>query len=123
MIKALLLSGGATRGYYELGCMNKYDLKHVERYIGTSVGGLICLMHSCGFDETEIFDIALSVKVDLPKSNEWLDVSMHLLDKYGVISINPYIERIEKSLYRKYGYVPTMQQLKNITGKELILST
>lgn len=125
MYDTIILSGGSTRGYYQLGCLykNKDRISSVKRYIGTSVGGLISLLLVCGFDIPDIIKLSLFVKCKLPEGTEWLSAVKIFAKEYGILDSNPYIEILEVAIKRKYGYIPTMKQLYDLTGKELILVT
>lgn len=130
MFETLILSGGASRGYYQLGCMYRYedDIKNVERYIGCSVGAIICILHSCGYDIPTIMEYSLKVSCPLPTLEASQENISHVVDaartfkeKLGIYDDNPYMKVVTKLIKRKFGFIPTMKQLKDLTGKELIV--
>jgi len=126
MIDDVIFSGGASRVYYMLGCAYKYEkqLLSARRYIGTSAGGLLCLLLVCGFKVVEIFKISLACKCNVPRNrDEWLQAFLNIIEHLGILDENPYVKHIERVIRKKYGFIPTLQQLFDITGKELILTT
>lgn len=125
MFNTIVLSGGSTRGYYQLGVLHKHeiDIKGVKKYIGTSVGGIICLLLNIGMTPMEILSSSLSMKCNLPEGKEWIKVASIFFNEKGILRSNPYITDVKKIIMDKYGFIPTMKQLKDLTGKELILTT
>lgn len=123
MFDKIILSGGSTRGYYQLGCLYKHedDIKDVKKYVGTSVGGLICLMLSCGYTILDIFKLSLNAKCKLPEGKELIKAAHNFVMEGGILKENPYIVELENVIHKKYGYIPTMKQLYDITKKELTL--
>lgn len=142
MFDTLLLSGGASRGYYQLGCIqaNIDKLKSTTRYVGTSVGSIIALLIICGLTTAEIMDMSLQVKVSYPEGSRWrdwfnkiklpfmgslapwLDMIGGLVTRNGMMQENPYIVLASKTIKKKMGRIPTMKELYDMTGKELICS-
>jgi predicted acylesterase/phospholipase RssA len=122
----LILSGGSVRGYYQLGVLYKHEeeISSVTRYVGTSVGAIISLLLVCGYTVNEIMRAALDVKWNLPSSMEGVIQTLsEFMSHYGLLSANPYIEKLESMLTSKYGYIPTLKQLYELTGKELLIVT
>lgn len=126
MYRTIILSGGASRGFYQLGCLYKHQdqIQNVSRYIGCSVGGMICLMLVCGCDIPHIMRDSLVANVEF--RNVWTSMSMRqnimsAVTSYGIMEVNPYIRIIETILVHKYGILPTLKELYELTGKELIL--
>jgi len=60
----LVLSGTAGKGIYILGALFRIQCQHIRTYIGTSSGGIICLLLSCGFTPYEVYQHLL--KYDNP---------------------------------------------------------
>jgi predicted acylesterase/phospholipase RssA len=126
MFDDIIISGGASRVYYPIGCAYKYEaqLVNARRYVGTSAGGLLCLLLVCGFRPIDIFKFSLTCKCNVPKNrDEWIQALFNIMDRYGILENNPYIRNIEKLIKKKYGFIPTLKQLFELTGKELILTT
>lgn len=117
----IILSGGASRGYYQLGCLYKYRdrISSVRRYVGTSVGALICLLLCCDISIEEIMKSTSRVSMSFPPI---ADMAANLIAEYGMMKINPYVRAIEYELKKKYGYIPTLKQLFEITGRKLIVT-
>ncbi len=120
MFDTIILSGGASRGYYQLGCLLKYEdqIQRVKRYVGCSVGGIICLLLCAGYGPIEI--MALSLKV-IGQDISLKDMASLLWQKHGLIDVNPYVSLVKDMIVKRYGHVPTMKELYEITGKELEL--
>lgn len=118
MIDTIILSGGASRGYYQLGCLLKYEdkLPHVKRYVGCSVGAIISLLLCIGYGPIKIMSMSLEIT---QQDRDWRDIATLMLHKHGMIEINPYVEMVRNMIMSKYGYIPTMQQLYDLTHKEL----
>lgn len=126
LFDTLILSGCSTKGFFLLGILYKHkeEINNISRYIGTSAGALISTMLCMGFSIEEIFTIAHKVQKVLPKSGkEWTYSVINLYKNNGLLTINPYITEIEKEIKKKYGFIPTLQQLYDITEKELIIIT
>ena len=121
----MILSGGASRGYYSMGCLWKYwnRLQGVQSCKGTSVGGLICLLFVCGFNMVEVFKMSLKIKFKYPSPDTWIQASMDFVDNYGLMKTNPFIQGIERAIRKKLGFIPTLKELRDISGKELVLTT
>lgn len=118
---AIILSGGATRGFAQLGCLYKYgeDVYKAKRFIGTSVGALIALLIVCGYPIKDIMRLSMKISFSLPDLKE---IATTIIHGYGIMDENPYIVAITKQMRKKYGYIPTMKELYEITGKELVIT-
>lgn len=61
----LILSGGGQKGYAMIGAiyfMEELDkLRHINTFVGTSVGSIICAMLVLGYNCSEIHDMALLI--------------------------------------------------------------
>jgi len=122
-IDAIVLSGGGTKGIGQLGVLHYYyeknilDLDKVIDFAGTSVGSIICLLLICGYTPIEIF----SEICDIENFFENADNSIwKLIEKLGLLPIEPIINIVETFVIRKFGYIPTLSKLKELTGKRLI---
>lgn len=118
MIDTIILSGGASRGYYQLGCLLKYEhhLSNIKRYVGCSVGGIICLLLCLGYSPIKIMVLSLEIS---EQDMDWKHMVNLLLQKHGMVDVNPYVEMVKDLILRRYGYIPTMKQLYKLTNKEL----
>lgn len=126
MLDTLILSGGATRGYYQLGCLYRYKehLGTVKRYIGCSVGGIICTLLCAGYDIGTIYRHASNTEV--PKIMEsdvstWISHMKMFIDRHGILDENPYVTSATQLIKKRYGKIPTLLEFRQITGKELVL--
>jgi NTE family protein len=125
----IVISGGGTNAFCLLGCIkycleyNIFNMDNINTFIGTSAGSYISTMLVLGFKFEDIINIYI---YDItPKLNETLN--------FNNIDIN---ERIsEKSLYNnkiliesfetvfikyKEGQIPSLLDVKNYYGKELV---
>ena len=125
----VVLSGGGTKGIYQLGTLHyyyekgKYVPPGVDVYIGTSVGSAISLLLVCGYLPIEIFrhiylmDSFFDVRHD---GVSFLDVIKNVFKNSGLLPIDSLILKIEDLIKIKLGgEIPTLEQLYNITKKEL----
>ncbi len=132
---AIVLSGGGAKGLLTLGALHYYhgkgvfDLEHALIYSGTSVGSVICLLLSIGCTPFEIFTkvYAIDHVFDLKKcDNIW-----EIVEKMGVLPIDVILDKIRPIVYQKlkqkYDWqkddkYPTLKELKDLTGKTLIIT-
>lgn len=121
LFDVVLLSGGGIKGFGELGMLQyHYEKKtlvldHVKEFVGTSVGSMINILLVCGYTPMEIFTKIYSVENIFSPS----DVSniFEIFSVYGIMSIQPLISIVEDMVRQKLGMLPTLLQLKNMTGK------
>lgn len=113
----LVLSGGGTKGFSQLGLLHRiYDkLPYIQTYTGTSIGAIISFMLSIGYDPISIYlifqDIHITDKISLPS----------LYADYGLICDNPCIDKLKEVMYKEFGKLPTFRELYNLTNKNLII--
>ena len=125
----IVLSGGGTKGIYTLGALHyyyekgKYVPSEVDVYVGTSVGSAISLLLVCGYLPIEIFrsiylmDSFFDIRHD---GVSFLDVIKNVFKNSGLLPIDSLILKIEDMIKTKLeGKIPTLEQLYNITKKEL----
>ncbi len=125
----IVLSGGGTKGIYHLGALHyyyekgKYVPSEVDVYVGTSIGSAISLLLVCGYLPIEIFrsiylmDSFFDIRHD---GVSFLDVIKNVFKNSGLIPIDSLILKIEDLIKIKLGgEIPTLEQLYNITKKEL----
>ncbi len=125
----IVLSGGGTKGLYTLGALHyyyekgKYVPSEVTIYVGTSVGSAISLLLVCGYLPMEIFrelylmDSFFEIRRD---GVSFLDVIKNVFKNSGLLPIDSLILKIENLIKVKLDEVPTLEQLYEITKKELI---
>jgi predicted acylesterase/phospholipase RssA len=119
------LSGGGIKGIIELGALHYYYEKRlyipekVHTYAATSIGSVISLLLICGFTPMEIFTKVYT-------SQEFFDPSNHsiwkIIENTGLMSINSFAVKIADMIHEKMDKIPTLKDLKRITGKTLIVT-
>jgi predicted acylesterase/phospholipase RssA len=120
----LVISSGGIKGFYLLGgvqsLIDKDLLSNVNKYVGTSVGSIICYLLAIGYTPVEI--------VVTINSHKWLE-KMKIFDTVsafnggGAISFTPLGEALEKMSIDKIGRLLTLGKLYELTGKTLICVT
>lgn len=61
----------------------------------------------------------MKVQFSLP---ELRDIASTVINGYGIMDDNPYIIAVNKQIKKKYDYIPTLKELYDITGKELVVT-
>lgn len=120
---ALVLSGGGTKAIGQLGVLHYYcengifDPKLVMDYAGTSAGSIINLLLISGYAPIEILAEIYEVEnfFDGAENSIW-----SLIEKTGLLPIDPIIRIVEKFVVKKFGFIPTLGKLKELTGKRMI---
>jgi predicted acylesterase/phospholipase RssA len=122
----VLLSGGGIKGIGELGILHYYyergmlDLSHVTEFVGTSIGSLINLLMICGYTPMEIFTKVYTT-TNFFKPGDFANL-WSLFNNYGITSIDPLMKIIESMVIEKLGKLPSLSELKKITGKIFTVS-
>ena len=125
MYIGLSLSGGASRGIYQLGALHaaysKNLLSSVKYFCGTSIGSIICLLLAIGYEPMDIFTyICIN---DISKVIDQVSLDLKgIVKNWGLIDINIFKEYFRKLVILKWGGVPTFQELYN-AGKILICTS
>jgi len=120
----LVLSGGGIHGIMYLGALqaadDKFLLGGVNKYIGTSIGSIICYLLAIWYNANEIMTYFCSNRV-----TENLDTFniMNFMECSGGISFHPIQEHLEKMTMSKISDFLTLKDLKDKFGKTLICST
>jgi len=120
--ECIVLGPGGIKGYAELGYIMFLEennlLSKVQQFIGCSVGSLISLLLICGYTSSEIIESSL----DFRFLNENFSLK-EIKDEKGLLSHNEFEDKIKKMVLSKLDLedVPSMEQLHEITGKELII--
>jgi len=120
----LVLSGGAVKGFAELGAL-QYAMDHgmlskVTKYVGTSIGAIIAYLLCIGYSPVEMM-------VLLCQTN-WLSKLGHfdlynIVQGSGALSFSTVNEMLEKLTVQKIGKFITLQQLQQEYGKTLVCCT
>jgi len=120
----LVLSGGSVRGLAILGAIQCASdngfLTHVDTFIGTSAGAMICYLMSIGYSPIEI--IVYLCKHQLLERMPTFNL-VAMLQGRGASSFNYLAEHLEKMTIDKLGYLPTISDLYKKHGKTLICAT
>lgn len=123
MIKpqVLILGPGGEKGLYELGALmylnNNHLLDDVKIYAGVSVGAIISLLLVCDYTPSKI--IAKALEIDFFRYFEHPDLELLLREK-GLITHQPIRQILTELVEDKYGFVPTLGRLYELTGRELM---
>jgi len=127
-IDVLVIGPGGIKGYQELGAIYYLDsigkLNNVRTIIGVSVGSIIGLMIATGISIKEIIYLAVENVdiVDLDLENiDVIAMLNNIRTKFGLFSSQKIEDTLSNILINKYGYIPTLKQLYNITDMELIM--
>jgi predicted acylesterase/phospholipase RssA len=122
----LVLSSGGTKGLGQLGTLyilqEEGILDRIETYIGASVGAVISLMLVCGFHPLEIFEVALRTTLIKPWS-EMNKMDKALFVDYGMVKYDKAIEPMREMVLSRFGKIPTLLELYEITHKRFIVVT
>lgn len=120
----LVLAGGSAKSIVTLGAVQYvYDnfLNHnLKYYIGTSAGAMICYLLIIGYTPIEII-VYICTHQLLEKMQNFNIFG--LVQGRGACSFTIIQEQLEKMTISKIGYLPTLKDLKNNYGKELICTT
>jgi hypothetical protein len=123
MFNCLCLSGGATKGCITLGVLDKHrrDIENVEMYVGCSVGAVIVTLLSMGATMDEVYEIGTTSSCKLPSGLQLVAAISGFFTKLGLMKDNTYLDRVEEFILDKYGNIPTMRHLYQMTGKDLYI--
>jgi predicted acylesterase/phospholipase RssA len=122
--QTLVLSGGALHGLSILGALHwLYEhgyLVNVTRYVGTSIGAVICLLLSVGYTPLQIFWIMSSSNImDHMQNPKMWD----MVKGIGAFDFEPIDSILRNQVIAKMEHVPTFSQLFNKTNNILVTCT
>ena len=123
---AIVISGGGIKGLCSLGALQyeyekkTYDPDNVSIYAGTSIGSVISLLMICGYTPLEAFKSIYEIDDFLDIRSEGVDV-WDFVKFMGLMSIKGFMDKIETLVKSKLGYIPTLKELKDNTGKTLVV--
>lgn len=123
---AVVISGGGSKGLLTLGALHyeyekgRYDPAHVRIYAGTSIGSVISLLLICGYTPMEVFNAIYNMShfFDVGDCHDMWDVVKFM----GLMSIRAFTDRIGELVVEKLGSIPTLRELRKLTGKTLVVS-
>lgn len=121
-LDALCLGGGGIKGLSTLGALLYFSrifcLEGVKKYIGTSIGAIICLLLCCGYFPQEIFDNMMEAdNLISPISKLAFPI------EYGFNDSKPMEKIVSDMVIKKLGFVPTLLEFEELTGKTLVSVT
>jgi len=120
----LVLSGGGHKGIIHLGFLYALHQKKGEdffkgfkSYYGTSIGSIICLLLSMDFTALDIFVEVCKSKVN---PTEELNIPNFIMN-FGFCSSSKLFEHVSKMIFNKFGKIPSLKELFELTGKEVYI--
>ena len=121
---SIVIAGGSVKGFAFLGVLqylqDKYMLRKVTRYYGTSIGSSIAYLLSIGYTPTEIMILLITERV-LEKIH---DISpLNCVNGKGAVSMQPLLNFLEKITIKKIGYCPTFEHIYRRYSKFLTIVT
>lgn len=120
----MVLSGGSVKGIITIGALqyayDNYLLSDIKIYIGTSSGAILSFLLIIGYTPIEIM-IYLCTNQLIEKLQHFNIVAM--INGSGALSFSSIYEHLERMTIDKIGFLPTIQDLKDKFGKELICVT
>jgi predicted acylesterase/phospholipase RssA len=120
----IVLSGASTKGFIILGALqylqDKELINNFNNIIGTSSGAIISYLLCIGYTPVEIV-VYICTHNLLAKMQTFNMVD--LVQGNGATSFHPIQEGIEKMTIAKIGYLPTLKDIKEKFGKNLIIVT
>lgn len=122
----VVLSGGADKGLLTLGALQyyyenkKYNPEKVHTYVGTSIGSAINLLLVCGYTPIEIF-------TEIYKTDNFFTIDDYnnikgIINYMGLMTIKNFALRIRKLVESKLGFIPTLEELYEMTNKVIIIT-
>lgn len=119
MFKTLVISGGASKGILVLGALlyvqEFFTLENFNRYFGTSIGAMLCLLLAVGYEPLEI--VFCFRKHNFRPSVMLSSEDVQLVDYDSIIS------HLEKYVVNKLGKIPTLKEFYTDSKKELFFIT
>jgi predicted acylesterase/phospholipase RssA len=117
--KVLVIGPGGEKGYCELGALDYLHyhtevLSECDKFVGVSVGSIISLLYVVGYTPTQIISEMLGLKIDPSLSGLSVEDIVH---EGGVFSHEVIRRKLKPLIEKKYGFVPSLKRLYNITGK------
>jgi predicted acylesterase/phospholipase RssA len=122
--KILVIGGGGLKGINELGALQYFNsenlLSDIEIFAGTSIGSILCLLLSIGYEPLEIFSEILKIE-------NWIDIGisniLYFFENWGLVKSAEVINIVKKMIKNKFRKIPTMFELFLLTKKHLIITT
>ena len=123
MFDCLVISGGATKGHIACSILSRHekDLKDIHTYIGTSVGAVLCTLLCTGATPDEMIKIGMETHCQTPTGVQWISSIGSFFTKLGLMDRNTYLDVVSKYITERYGMIPTMSELYDMTKKNLMI--
>lgn len=120
----LVLGPGGAKAYLELGFLKKleeiYLLDNLIAIVGCSVGSIIGCLYLADYRSEEILQMSL----DLDIFNDIHSINIEDIRKdKGLISTNNIRNMLYTALKNRFGFIPTLKQFYQATGKTLTTVT
>jgi predicted acylesterase/phospholipase RssA len=118
--KKLVIGSGGINGYMYLGALYELvsekiiSLEEIDTFSGTSIGSVIGLLLCIGYCPIQIFIKLININFNFN-----FEFSTILSD-FGLFDINILMTHLHKTINEKYGFIPTMSQLYDLTHKSFI---
>ncbi len=122
--QVLILPPGGEKGFLELGALSYFEevnlIDDVHTVVGCSVGSIIGLLLVAGYTSVEI----LSEAVDTNLFHDIDSINLSdIKDNFGLLSNTNVKNKLEILLRKKFGLVPTLNQLYAFTGIRFCVTT
>lgn len=121
----LVLSGGSIKGFGHLGAVQYLQdigyLCQIRKFIGTSIGGVLCYLFCIGYSPIEIM-IYLNQQSTFFENIQKVDL-VNLVNGMGALPFSLIQDLLEKMTVNKIKKYITMKDILQVYGKELILLT
>jgi len=116
----IVIGSSGAKAFYVLGALRSLEKisKNVKGYVGSSSGALFSLLIVCGYSIDEI----ISKFIESPIFRD-LNSFLPETEGIGKITFMVYEETIKEMVKAKFGFVPTMQRLYELTDLELSIVT
>lgn len=119
----LVLSSGGLKGFLQLGAIHeleKYDiLSEVDCIITCSVGSIIGLLYLIGYNSVKAFLTGIDINL-MPEVFK-LDI-LGIIAKTGIFDMEFIRSKLKSIVEEKYGYIPTLKELYELTNKEFFIT-
>jgi predicted acylesterase/phospholipase RssA len=116
VFSALVLSGGGMKGLVMLGALYFFELaktlnwRCIQTYVGTSVGGILCVLLAAGYLPSELINMVMADIIDIQKI-------LTIGPKYTIPKIN---DLLTQKLNKDMSNI-SMKDFANVTKKSLRL--
>jgi len=122
--QTLVLGPGGVKGFYIMGALLYLErhgwLNDLQTCVGVSIGSVIGLLLTAGYQVTEIIEHSLSISL----FHDFMSISLaQVHENSGLISNEQVKSRLTERLQAKFGFVPTLKQLYEFTAINFVAVT